>query len=159
MTTLHFVKKARKTIRGTGIRRGDSYYWWKFAYGEKQVSKTKPRRSQLTRSEYYSTIFDIEDALADLKPEAGMEAEVQQAIEELRQLGEDCQGKHDNMPDSLQEGETGQLLQERADSCEQAAEELESIDFDIENKGDDETEEEFWQSKLDEIQAVSLDNT
>lgn len=66
MTTAHFVKKARKTIRGTGIKKGDSYWWWKFRHGEKHVSKTQPRQSQLTGSEFLGTVFSIEESLADV---------------------------------------------------------------------------------------------
>ncbi len=52
MARAHFVKKARKDNPAAGIKAGDSYYWWKFRRGGKHYSKTAPRPSQLTQSEY-----------------------------------------------------------------------------------------------------------
>jgi hypothetical protein len=53
MARAHFVKKARKAIPGTDIKKGDSYYWWKFRFGGKRTSKTAPKASQLTQSEFW----------------------------------------------------------------------------------------------------------
>jgi len=48
MARANFVKKARKD--NSVVKKGESYYWWKFAYGSKQYSKEAPSRSQLTQS-------------------------------------------------------------------------------------------------------------
>ena len=53
--------------------------------------------------------------------------ELKSAIEELR---DETQDKLDNMPESLQESSTGELLQERVDMLDEALDELESIDID-----------------------------
>ena len=61
MPRLHFVKHARKAIPSIKVEKGDSYYWWKFPYRPRTVSKTRPRRSQLTQSEFYAAMWDHED--------------------------------------------------------------------------------------------------
>lgn len=157
MTTLHHVKKARKAIPSAGIKKGDSYYWWKFAYGSKQVSKERPRRSRLTQSVFYASLYDIEDDIADLKPDDGLKDAVDSIIQSIRDLAEEQDEKRSNMPDALQESDTGTMLEERKEACEAAADELEAIDIDIEDKSSDETEEEYFQGKIDEVQSVSID--
>jgi hypothetical protein len=140
---LHFVKKARKAIPSAGIKPGDSYYWWKFKTGGrggvKRVSKTRPRRSQLTQSEFYAAMYDAEDDLAGVvgRFEAG-EAdfnELAQALEDaasaVREAGENCQEKFNNLPEGFQNAETGERLQARADRCESIADELEEAAQDV----------------------------
>ena len=43
MPRVNYVKKARKN--NPAVKRGESYFWWKFRYGGKQYSKTRPRQS------------------------------------------------------------------------------------------------------------------
>lgn len=143
MTRLHFVKKARKAIRGSGIKKGDSYYWWKFRRGPKLVSKTRPARSRLTRSPFYASMYDLEDRHGALSAEGDDDAEpdnkddivdeLRGIAEEVRAVGEECQDKHDNMPQGLQEGDTGQLLLERVDQCNEIADSLEAAADEAEN--------------------------
>jgi hypothetical protein len=61
MPRVNFVKKARKAIPSSGIKVGDSYYWWKFRYGGKFVSKERPRQSQLTQSKL-SGVYAAEES-------------------------------------------------------------------------------------------------
>ena len=65
MPRVYFVKKARKDYP-VGIKKGDSYYWWKFRYGGIHRSKTRPRPSQLTQSEFLSTIYAIIEEIQDV---------------------------------------------------------------------------------------------
>lgn len=133
MTTLHHVKKARKAIRGTGIKKGDSYYWWRFAFSSKQVSKERPRRSQYaTRSEHLGAIYDIEDDLAALTVEDISESfSLDEYIQQLEEVRDTCEERLSNMPDQLQEAPAGQTLQEYIDACENWINELEGIDLSI----------------------------
>lgn len=64
--TVLFVRKARKDYPGFGVRRGDSYYWWKFRGEERQMSRCYPPRSWLTRSPRLARLYDTEDSLPDL---------------------------------------------------------------------------------------------
>lgn len=123
--------KARKDYPESGIKKGEEYYHWKFRFGGIHRSKTPPKPSQLTQSEFLSTLYDLQERLGNLQADNAedLKTDVEEIASELRDLGQDCQGKLDNMPDGLQQGETGQLLEQRADSCENAADELEGIDF------------------------------
>lgn len=162
MARAHFVKAARKAYPEAGINKGDSYWWWQFRHGPKRRSKTRPRASQLTQSAYLSTLYGLREQVEDFAlPDDGTEkdklAALKEFIDNLRPdvegLGEECQNSLDNMPDSLQDGDTGQMLQERIDSCEEAASELDSII----DRCDEamETEEDEAESAEDLISEVS----
>ena len=156
MARVHFVKKARKDVGD--IKAGESYFWWKFRFGSKHVSKTRPRRSQLTQSEYYGNLYDIEDEIGALVAGDNLEGDVSDIASRLRDIASEQEDKLSNMPDSLQYSPTGELLQQRADDCNQAADELENVNF--EEPDEDATEEEIedhWQNVLDEVQGVSID--
>lgn len=125
MPRVTHVKKARKDVPGTDIKAGESYYWWKFRYGGKHASRTPPKASQLTQSEYLSQMYAFEEnyTLASDKDDAAQD--FRSLAEEVRALGEEQADKRSNMPDSLQDSETGELLQSRADRCEEIATALE----------------------------------
>jgi len=96
-----------------------------------------------------------------------LKQEVDDAASQIRELGEEQEGKLDNMPDGLREGPTGEMLQNRYDECERMADELEGIDLEDYDGPEWEPEsgklkndppEEFtdWlQGKIDELQSVS----
>lgn len=145
MARVHFVKCARKAVPENGIAKGDSYYWWKFRFGGKHVSKTQPKPSQLTQSEFTSTVLSIGENIDNLSCETleDLQSERDSLVNEIQELGEAQQEKHDNMPDSLQDGEVGELLNSRAEACEEWATELENVDIPDEDsaKADAEHEE------------------
>jgi hypothetical protein len=93
-----------------------------------------PKRSDLTQSPFYGTLYGIqetlEDAVSDWRGGDGDLSDLSQALrdaaEELRNLGEEAQSSLDNMPEGLQQGDTGQLLETRVEECESKADELES---------------------------------
>lgn len=160
MAQVHFVKKARKADRDAGIKKGDSYYWWKFRYGGKHKSKTRPRPSQLTQSGFMSSVLSTFETLEDLTYQSDPEdirSAVEEAISEFQNQAEECESSLSNMPDSLQESETGQLLQDRADQIRQCADDLEAIDLDVDDDLKDEEREARIAEIIDEIQAVSYD--
>lgn len=134
MPRVTFVKKAQKAPGQCGkcgikIKVGDSYRWWKFRYGGKRVRCDKaecaPRASDLTQSEFYSTLYSIQDSLEEAISNQSAD-DMRSAAEELRSLGEECSDKRSNMPDSLQYSETGELLETRSDECSSRADEIES---------------------------------
>ena len=135
MARAHFVKKARKTIRGTGIKKGDSYWWWKFRYGEKQVSKTQPKDSQLTQSEFLGSIYAAQESLADPGDTLDeIRSTVETVLDDLNSLRDETDDKFNNMPESLQQGDTGQLLEDRVQNVEQMIDDLEAVDITAENE-------------------------
>ena len=138
MARATFVKSARKDNPSAGIKKGDSYYWWAFMQGgrggPKRYSKTQPTRSQLTKSEFYGTLWDLEDQLGRLKADsyetvADLEADIESIREEVETLGSEQSDKHSNMPDGLQQGDSGQLLENRASECDSLASELSNLDY------------------------------
>lgn len=157
MATAHFVKPARKD--NEVAKKGESYYWWKFRFGGKHYSKTPPRPSQLTQSEFLSTIYDLQERIeaiggTDLESAKG---ERESIVDELRTLADEQEEKRGNMPESLQDSESGQLLQERYDDVNSMADDLEGVDLDLE-KENDESDEDFdtrVQEALDEAADVS----
>jgi hypothetical protein len=145
MARVHFVKKARKDVPNSDIKKGDSYFWWKHKFGSKQVSKTHPKPSQLTQSEFLGAIYDIQDRIEALTVDDDLGAEVEGIVGELESLRDDCENKRDNMPEQLQDSGSGEMLQNRSDSVQEMIDELEAIDcepeeIDIE---DEELKDEF----------------
>ena len=137
MTKVHFVKKAAKD--NSAVKKGQPYYWWKFMVGgrggPKHFSATRPRASQLTQSEFLGAVYgaqeDLEDACSELKQGkitlatfVDRVSDVKSAVEEA---GEECENKLSNMPDSLQQGPSGETLQERIDACATLVQELEQV--------------------------------
>lgn len=133
MTHANFVKKARKNYPKEGIKKGESYWWWKFRFGGKYKSKTQPKASQLTQSDFLSTLYSVQESIEEFEADDG--DEIASFIEdqklELEQLRDTCQENHDNMPDQLQDSETGELLQNRVDGLEGVIDELDCIDIDV----------------------------
>lgn len=128
MARAHFVKKARKD--NPAVLKGESYYWWKFRYGPKHYSKTRPTASQLTNSPFLSTLYALQDAIAVLEdPE-----ELESILDEISELRDECEGSLDNMPDHLRDtSDSGVILQERIDALDGWHQELEIIDIEEEN--------------------------
>lgn len=149
MPKVHHVKKARKARPSHEIEVGDSYYWWKFRNrrgGTVVYSKTYPKPQQLTRSEFYSTIYDIQDMFNNLNTEMSKEdlendiGEIKNAIEELRDEQEE---KRSNMPDHLQDVGSGELLQERYDALDEWYNDLDNLDFSDEDQSVEELLDEI----------------
>lgn len=181
------VEKARRALPEHGIKVGDTYYWWSFKRGGKRYSKTPPRRSQLTQSSFFGAVYDVEDDIAALEASASLSDDRDSIVERLREIGEECQSSLDNMPEGLQQGSTGELLQSRVEAMEQAAQEFDDIDMDSApddtdtfvnpDREEDETDEDYaercatekaeweeehdaeayWQEKLDEMNAISIE--
>lgn len=155
MAKVHFVKKARKDIAGTDIKKGDSYYWWKFRFQKgKHCSKTRPKPSQLTQSDFLSRIYDIQERIESMTIDSDFESEIPDIISELEELQSECEDKLSNMPDQLQSAPVGEMLQNRADEVGNMASDLESINLEIDIDEEDiksEVESEFEKDFKKEI--------
>lgn len=143
MPRVHFVQKARKD--NPAVKKGESYFWWKFRYGGKRYSATRPRQSQLTQSAYFGQLYSLQEMIEDYEVNdnddfTSLRDEVASELDNLR---DETQGSLDNMPESLTYSPTGELLQERVDACENAQSEVENIDeFDDEEPDLDDFEED-----------------
>lgn len=132
MPRVTHVKKARRALPDHGVEVGDEYYWWAFRVGRssiKRYSKTYPKPSQLTMSEFLSQVYAIQERIEALEADENLESERDEIVDEIRALGEEQSDKLSNMPDSLQQSPTGELLQGRADECERWADLLEGVNI------------------------------
>jgi hypothetical protein len=143
------VERARKDYPEAGIKAGEPYYWWKFNF-QKHVfrSKTAPRRSQLTQSDFLGRVWDIEDRIGELAIEDDLESEVESLKSELEELSSEQDDKLSNMPDQLQDAPTGQILSGRVESVDSMVSDLDSVDFEVD-------EEQFKQDAIDEVKSLS----
>jgi hypothetical protein len=158
MPRVHHVKKARND--NPVAKRGEPYYWWKFAYCGKSFSKTQPRQSQLTRSAFYGTLYGIQERMGDELPGVecdGLEDFISDITSDIQDLIDETQGGLDNMPEQLQDADTGQLMQERIDALEGWVSELESIDTTEYKEGFDtkENRDDWVQMTKDEITSTN----
>lgn len=149
MTKLHFVRRARKDYPEFDIKRGDSYYWWKFRYGSIHKSKTKPSRSQLTQSPYYSQIYSLQDNFS-LSVGDDIESIIEDLESELENIKEECEESLENMPEQLQDGS---ILQERIESLDDVISDLDGVEFDI----DEGLSEEEIKERTEEIEIEISD--
>lgn len=172
MTVTH-VQKARKANKEAGIKVGDEYWRWSRPSGGRFVTsyfKTAPRPSQVTSSDFLSSAYALgeqcEDIIVNLRltgkcsynaPDE-LVGDVDSLVSEIRGLGEEQSDKKSNMPDSLQDSDTGQLLEERAEACETCASELESAISEIEAIDVLESDPMDWRDEAAEIlDGVSWD--
>jgi len=158
MPKVHLVKAAAKD--NEVAKKGESYYWWAFRFGGKRMSKTMPRPSQLTQSDFSSRQLELEERIGDLKADTfeDLKSDVESICEEIRMLGEEQSDKFSNMPDSLQQGPTGELLQGRADSCEEWADSLEGVDLDVDEPTEADAENDLDPSpKIEDIEDKDLE--
>lgn len=155
MARVHEVKKAQRGYPEYGIKKGEPYYWWKFPYGSKLYSKTYPKPAQLTQSDFLQNVYGIDEGLKGLVADDTIESQVETIADEIESLADEQEEKHDNMPDSLQDGFTGELLSGRAESCREWAEGLRAIDFSV----DDGLAKEAKEERLAEIISEAQDCT
>lgn len=151
MPRVTYVKSARKD--NPVCKKGESYYWWKFRYGGKRYSLTRPKPSQLTNSPYYSQVRSLVEQIDDnsITDNDDFTALRDEIVSEIENLRDECQGSLDNMPDSLQYSPTGELLQERIDACENAQSEIENIEeLDEEPVREDfDSDDDFKEEKME----------
>lgn len=104
------------------IKKGQTYYTWKFRHSSPHRSLTAPLPEQLTQSPYYQELYLLERVQSDFD---GTADEARKLAELFRELGNEQRDKKDNMPKSLQYSETADLLEERSEECEQRADAIE----------------------------------
>jgi len=157
MPRVHKVNKARKDYPEQGIQKGDTYYWWKFRYGGKRMSKDYPKRQQLTNSGFLIQVYGIEDSYQQYETFEGLQEHIEDVCSQIEDLLSEVQDSLDAMPYHLQESSpTGELLTQRIESLEEWRSELESVDFDVDEELTGEELEEAKQAVLDEVTAISF---
>ena len=128
------VDKSRKVFKcskcGKEIPKGSSYYRGKlnFAHDIIRCCKCRLQPWEVTTSEYTRAVGTIVNEWANTYSVCVYA--IEQISNELESIRDDVQEKLDNMPESLQESDTGYLLQERIDNLNTSIEELSNIDVD-----------------------------
>lgn len=139
------------------INVGESYYTWCFYGRQPQYSKERPKPSQLTQNWFKQELYSIQEKIEDFEPEEI--EDVATFIDEIRNdaesLRDECQEHLDNMPEQLQDSDSGQTLQERIDNLDSVIVDIDNFDSEFESeieKEDDETDEEFLERQSEEKQ-------
>jgi len=150
MPRVTYVKKARKD--NPVAKKGEPYYWWQFAYSSKSYSRTRPRASQLTRSEFLSTIYSVCEEIEDAGEDDFEETDdvvsfIDDLVSQVEELKDNCECNKDAMPESLQDSPTAELLEGRVESCDVMIDQLESA----------KDQDESVTTMVEELQAVSYD--
>ena len=161
MPKVHHVKSAR--VENPVAKVGESYFWWQNYRSPKRFSKERPRPSQTVGSAFLSTVYAIGEAIEDFDVQnldeidaEDFNSEIGTWCDDIRQAGEECAESRDNMPESLQDSESGELLQERSDQCEEWADALESIDTERE---DGETAMDWRDRVCEEIKCLTYEGS
>lgn len=146
------------------INAGEGYWTWCFYGGEPIYSKTQPRQSQLTNNPFKRELYTIQESVEDFSPEDPDEVGVfvEELISNLEELRDTCQESLDNIPEQLQEGNAGQILQERIENLDDVISNLESIDTEFsseldESEKDDMNQEEWERQEEEEKQQWIAD--
>lgn len=131
---VQIIQKSRKEYKcskcGKTIPAGSKYYKGEINFGPTIIrcNDCKLESWEVTTSDYLLRVGQIlykwqedyevnEDTASDISSS-------------LQEIEDDLQERLDNMPEGLQEGDAGQLLQERIDALEDAISELDCIDID-----------------------------
>lgn len=141
---------------GCKIKTGESYKWWKFRHSAKSIRCAKPecapKSSELTQSEFWSAVYSLQENHFSGEDGEALASERDEVVSELEQIADELDDKKSNMPDSLQDSETANLLDERAEACRSVAEMLNSVDVHDGMNGDDaETAKEELESALQDF--------
>ena len=157
--------KARKEYKcskcGEVIKVGDTYLKGTPFRRSPVIRCTKCglRSWELSSSDYVQGVGRVCDCWEE---DYGCEEDTAQSIaDELSNIRDETQDSLDNMPEGLQEGDTGQLLQERIDNLESAISDLECIDYDILKKNaeydvDSEEGTDEYETELEENTKEAL---
>jgi hypothetical protein len=131
-TKINFVKKSRKDIfkrnfDGTEeilIAKGESYYWWKWRFGKKNVSKTHPgnldRYSGSVTKTYQDLIQRADEAIENNERDDDLMSEIMQFKEEREEA-------LSNLEQYFPEGHVNEMLTEMIDELDNKISELEAI--------------------------------
>lgn len=140
MSRVHHVKAAAKDYPQAGIKKGEPYYWWKNYRQSKQRSKERPKPSQVASSDYARSVLSLVEGLEAWGKDPWTADDRDSLVSELEQIRDEEQDKLDNLPEGLQQGDTGMMLEQRVSDLDEWISELESLEFAEDNDyGEEET--------------------
>jgi hypothetical protein len=142
MPRVNRIKHARKPkVCGkcqAAINVGDPYVWFQFAYAAKTIRCGKPEcypaSKELTRSEFAQNCIDYTErldaacsALGSSEDADAFADELESLASDMREYAEELEERRGNMPEQLQDSDSGSLLEERAENLNNGAEELDEV--------------------------------
>lgn len=150
-------RRAAKDYPGIGIAKGEMYYFCQIKTGPRSsriIRQKEPiKASQLTSSAFKQAFYAAQEEWEKSAKDADA---IRAACEAIREAGEDARNSFDAMPEGLQQGDTGQLLENRADECDRIADELETLAGELDDldepeemeepDGDEESNPEVWEA-------------
>ena len=135
MARVNTVQKSRKEKVcgrcGKTIPVGSKYFYVDFCSGRTAVrcESCGFKRSETTENYYLQSVYGLqEDYEERLHNSTGEDLEdiKNDLVSDLENLRDECQERFDNIPEQLQDGDAGQLLQERIDSLDEVASDVDS---------------------------------
>lgn len=175
MPKVQHIKRAGKDYPQFGIKKGDEHYVWSMKMqrgGVVRRSKTYPRPSQLTLSDYKVQAHQLNEQIEDFQSDdaSSIEAFRDELVSDAESLRDEQQEKYDNMPEGLQAGPTGEQINERIEAMDAFIDALNELEFDEFEQEDDEeddegnclnvdgeTEAEYGSKLLEALKEVTLD--
>ena len=134
MAKVQVIQKSRKEYKcskcGKVIPVGSKYYKGEINFGPTIIrcADCKLEAWEVTTSDWQLSTGAI---INRWEENYGLsESTPEELHDEIENIMDDQQERLDNMPEGLQEGDVGQLIQERIDACEAAMDELDNIDID-----------------------------
>lgn len=153
--SINQIQKSRKEYTcskcGCTIENGNSYIRGEINFGPSIIRCTSCglRHYEVTTSDYIRQVGEIVENWRENYPSDT--SGIDDLVSTLEEIRDDLEGKLDNMPDGLRDGDTGNLLADRIDNLESAISDLESID-------ESEVMEEVWSQISDDFDEEDEDN-
>lgn len=140
------------------VEKGCPYYWWQFKNGPKHYSTEAPRQSQLTQSEFLQNVYSMQEELEDLTASSlsDLDSQRDDLADRIEELADEQDEKRSNMPDQLQDSDTGQLLESRGEQLRDWANNLRNVEID-EDLEEGEKEQEKIDEALSELQSYGYE--
>jgi hypothetical protein len=162
------TQRARKDYPEQGIKKGDTYFSWKLSIKSPlRRSLSRPKPSQLTMSDFWQEVYSIKEQAEATVPEFdGIESDIEDIKSQIENHRDEQDSRKSNMPDNLQEGPTGELLQGRYDALDECVDTLGGIDATgefVEATGDELEEakanraDEIWSEVIDALEQISCE--
>lgn len=156
------VKEQKKSKRGTRIcgregcgieiKPGETYYWWSFRYGGRQVrcSAHFPKQSELTQSKMSGVYASVESAVEQLETMDLTIEDITNLVHEVGEAAQEVVGEYREAAENF--GGAGENA-ERADELEGWAGELEGFEPDVpeEEEFDEEAHDEEAKDRSEEL--------
>lgn len=167
MGKVQVIKKSRKEFKcgkcGRVIPVGSRYYKGEINFGPTIIrcAHCGLESWEVTTSEYQLAVGEIAYRWEE-NYDLNSDTVIDDIVSDLQEIYDETESRYENIPENLQDSDTGQLLQERMENLESVKDELESIDVDdVKNDVFSEYSEEVGEEDEDATfdSVVGSDNT